>query len=291
MMYEKQFEKGKGYIFTSYHKPYTLLDSDHLVPVHSGRACIANKKDTEFNKQDHKWMIERTIGDDTGENISIRNNEFSEGTMLYWIWKNLPINDWEYVGVMQYRRQLILNDLFEKSKNNREKKVYRCVHLSKETADIPEKIGLTDSKIKEILSDYDVILPYPSDLEAMGIDSIYMDWVEKIPGVHISDLVILKEVMKKALPEVYPAFREYLKSPQKLMYQVMITKPVVFEKYCSWLFDLLFEADKQIDSSLYTINGKRTMGYLAEILYGFYFTFAEKTEKMKIKHCGVTYLE
>ena len=73
------------------------------------------------------------------------------------------------------------------------------------------------------------------------------------------------------------------------MYQVFITKPALFTQYCEWLFDILFRLDLLVDSSLYSTNGRRTMGYLAEILYGFYFTKLIPQEKTF--RTGVTYLE
>lgn len=42
------------------------------------------------------------FSDNTGDNISSRNLEYSELTMYYWIWKNYPIKD--YIGFCQYRR-------------------------------------------------------------------------------------------------------------------------------------------------------------------------------------------
>ncbi|MBQ6343357.1 MAG: DUF4422 domain-containing protein [Anaerolineaceae bacterium] len=103
------------------------------------------------------------------------------------------------------------------------------------------------------------------------------------------DLYILTEVFGTKYPEEYHLLQEYLYSPGKLMYQVFILRNEIFSAYCEWLFDLLFEIDKNIDSSLYTVNGKRTMVYLAEILYGYYFSY--RVTGLKVLHTGVTYLE
>lgn len=42
------------------------------------------------------------LTDNTGENISERNSNYSECTALYWIWKNAEIKD--YFGICHYRR-------------------------------------------------------------------------------------------------------------------------------------------------------------------------------------------
>lgn len=46
------------------------------------------------------------ICDNTGDNISSRNEDYSEGTALYWIWKNTYGQD--YVGVFHYRRHMAM---------------------------------------------------------------------------------------------------------------------------------------------------------------------------------------
>ena len=44
--------------------------------------------------------------DDTGNNISERNRNWSEGTAIYWMWKNASVCD--YIGLCHYRRRLRL---------------------------------------------------------------------------------------------------------------------------------------------------------------------------------------
>ncbi|MBR6910316.1 MAG: DUF4422 domain-containing protein [Candidatus Methanomethylophilaceae archaeon] len=282
-------EEGRGYIFISYHKPFPLLKGEQLVPVQAGSYCYEERKEGALNSLDAQWFEQNTIGDGSGDSISERNHEFCECTVLYWIWKNLDYKKLDYIGLFQYRRQLILNDYYEKAPLDDEKEIYRCVHIPKEDANITEKIGLNDFNIRELLKDYDVIIPYSSQLSKMKINSVYEDWVCKIPGVHVGDLVALENEFRKIHPEDSIAFHDYLVNPYKLMYQVFIVKPQILDDYCKWLFEILFRMDSIIDTSFYSINGKRTLGYLAEILYGFYFT------KLKCKHrifeCGVTYLE
>ena len=48
------------------------------------------------------------MGDDVGINISNKNNNYSECTVHYWVWKN--VKDKEYVGISHYRRQQRLGD-------------------------------------------------------------------------------------------------------------------------------------------------------------------------------------
>jgi len=51
------------------------------------------------------------IGDDTGENISSRNEIFCEITSQYWAWKNYEqLGNPDYIGFMHYRRHFLFND-------------------------------------------------------------------------------------------------------------------------------------------------------------------------------------
>ena len=284
---KKQETKGK--IFVAYHKPASILEEDFIIPIHAGRSCTKEHKDSTSVKEKDLAFLREMEGDDTGDNISDRNNEFNECSMLYWVWKNVDLDHLDFVGLFQYRRQLILNDVFDKAKNNFEKKVYKCVHFKKIGKGFGAKIGVTEENIINLLHQYDCIVPYSTDLAAMNISSSYEDWVRKIPGVHVNDLVALEELVSKMYPEMAKAFNEYLNAPKKKMYQIFIAKPAVMKDYCKWLFGILFEIDKKIDSNMYSVNGKRTIGYLAEILYGFYFTYMG--DKIKIKECGVSFIE
>ncbi len=282
--------KGQGYIFTAYHRPFSLLKGDFIVPIQAGRARAgAEAGDISNASMPDFWH--NLLGDDTGDNISSRNNEFSECSVLYWMYRNLDLASYKYVGLFQYRRQLILNGLYDEHKDDLEKRAYRCVHFKHIGDEHCREIGLTDEAITDILEDYDIILPYSSDLEPLGISSPYEDWVKKIPGAHVDDLILLESVIKRMHPELGAFTEAYLNSPEKRMYQIFISRPEVIIDYCHWMFDILFEADKLTDTSLYSTNGRRTLGYMAEILYGIYFKHMQADGGLKIKECGVAYIE
>ena len=283
--------KINGEIYISYHKQFPLINEKFLKPIHVGRACVNLTKDGSLSENDTDWLTSNMIGDNVGDNISKRNREYCECTGLYWIWKNVDYSNYKYIGYFQYRRQLILNDYFLDSKNNKEKEVYQCIHFKKKDRNISDIIGLKENTICNLMNKYDCIIPHPAKLDKMNINSIYEDWVERIPGVHVDDLIILEKFFEEKLPHMAKELNEYLNKPNKIMYHIFIVRPKIFNEYCSWLFKILFEIDKLIDSHLYTVNGKRTIGYLAEILYGFYFTMLLRNKKYNVLQCGVTYLE
>ena len=62
---------------------------DWIVPVQAG-AALTDREICE-------------IKDNTGENISEKNGNYSECTVIYWMWKNAPRTD--YIGLCHYRRR------------------------------------------------------------------------------------------------------------------------------------------------------------------------------------------
>ena len=80
------------------HKKYDMPKDEMYVPLHVGRE---GKDDLGY------------VGDNTGDNISIKNPKFCELTGLYWAWKNL---DAEYLGLAHYRRHFTLKKKSQRKK-------------------------------------------------------------------------------------------------------------------------------------------------------------------------------
>ena len=80
-IYDKAIE-GKG---------YNLMKDETVLQVGS---ALTDKR-----------IYSGVMTDDTGENISEKNQQYCELTGLYWIWKNAKE---DYVGLVQYRRHFLL---------------------------------------------------------------------------------------------------------------------------------------------------------------------------------------
>lgn len=63
---------------------------------------------------------------------------------------------------------------------------------------------------------------------------------------------------------------------------MFIMKKDLFNAYCEWLFDILFKAEKIIDTTNYNVQEYRVFGFLAERLCGLYFTYLSYQENLKI---------
>ena len=75
-------------VYMAFHKErYDPPPFDYIIPIKVGAWKV------KINDYD--------ITDDSGDNISYKNDHYSELTALYWIWKNCTA---EYVGLCHYRR-------------------------------------------------------------------------------------------------------------------------------------------------------------------------------------------
>lgn len=77
-------------IYVACHKPCNISTNEVYIPIHVGKALSSYSLDM--------------IGDDIGDNISKKNNMYSELTGQYWVWKNVKESDDNYVGFCHYRR-------------------------------------------------------------------------------------------------------------------------------------------------------------------------------------------
>lgn len=228
---------------------HSITLPDYVFPIQVGRAKA------EVSIAD--------IVDNTGDNISDCNGNYSELTGLYWLWKNklcetppISVNsrsgensskkpengsgkecEHQYYGFGQYRRML--------------------------------EFG-TDDLQRLIDNDVDSVLPYPMPYE---------------PNIHAHHDRYIKEAdwnaLLRALEELEPEYSRYF--PQVLEqqylynYNVILAKKSVLRDYCSWLFPILMRAEELTDGKK---RSDRYIGYIAETLETLYFM------KNSDKFCG-----
>ncbi len=79
-------------IFVAHHKPWYIYEDDVYVPIQVW------KKKSKIDL----WIL----WDDTGDNISEKNDNYAELTAQYWVWKNYDLRDVDYVWFCHYRRYM-----------------------------------------------------------------------------------------------------------------------------------------------------------------------------------------
>ena len=212
-------------IVVATHKNYPMPEDPIYFPLHAGAAI---NPPLEYP------------GDNTGDNISAKNKNFCELTVLYWAWKNL---DADYIGLAHYRR-----------------------HFRGKTSKI---IG--GEELKKYLLQHPVIMPHKRNY---FIETNYSQYIH---AHHAADLDELKKVITGKYPQFLPAYERVMKSTKGYRFNMCIMRKDLFHDYCSWLFDILFEVEKNLDISEYSPYDARVFGFLSERLLDVYIEYTQPT--------------
>lgn len=199
------------------------------------------------------------IVDNTGDNISDRNGNYSELTGLYWIWKN----------------KLLLSDEFENGEcdgNGRE-----CERQYYGFCQYRRMLALTDDDLLRLIdNDVDVVLPYPLPYEP-SIHAHHERYLKQ------TDWNALLEAIKELQPGYADALPAILNQQYLYNYNVILAKKDVLRDYCEWLFPIL-ERTEELSVPKGSERADRYIGYMAETLETLYFM--KNKDKMNIVHTG-----
>lgn len=167
-------------------------------------------------------------GDHTGDSISEKNRNYCELTGIYWLWKNITC---DIVGVCHYRRYFAKEDRLISKQN-----------------------------IEDILQKQDVIV---SNSEFTKYSSLR----EHYANIHQwKDMELCRTVISERCPQYLQAFDLCMSCNFFSLGNMIITRKKIFDRYCEWLFDILFEVERRIDLTGYDTFQARIYGYLSERL-------------------------
>ena len=185
--------------------------------------------------------------DDTGENISGKNGNYSELTGLYWVWKNKllrgDVDDGQYYGLAQYRRMLFFSD---------------------------------DDLLRLYDNDVDAVLPYPLMYEP-DIEAHHKRWLRD------ADWDAMLMALKELQPEYADYFSQVLGQEYLYNYNIILTKKSVLRDYCEWLFPILERAE-ELSVPKGSDRSDRYIGYMGETLETLYFM--KNRDRLNISHAG-----
>lgn len=245
-------------IYVAHHKEGHFFQTEDIYPIHVGKG--KDNKNIGIN------------GDNTGDNISKKNDNYCELTALYWMWKNDKSCD--YTGLMHYRRYF---DFSESYKEHFQTEVF----LEGKTFDFEEYERKDAKCIKKLLEEYDIILPQPHKMP-FSVEFNYRDIH------HGNDLETLKKIIIDLYPEYIPSFEKCMKRETFYLFNMFVCKRSIFEKYAEWLFDILFQLEKEIDIEYYTVYQSRVFGFLSERLFGVFIDkYTSDNPQTKTKYLKV----
>lgn len=221
-------ERARIYVMT--HKEFIVPDDSMYVPVHVGRKpwLAAQENAVDSGRRDRCQALLTYTGDDSGDNISDQNCYYSELTGLYWVWKN--VRDIEYVGTCHYRRYLL-----------------------------HQGSPFTEQGIADVLSNYDVITTKTLQLNY----SYYEGFCSHHKPMYLDETA---RVIAERYPEYHETFSQLVHEKHTYFGNMLICRKGLYDTYCTWLFDILFELQRRINVEEEDSYHRRIFGFISEFL-------------------------
>lgn len=190
--------------------------------------------------------------DSSMDNISEKNPNYCELTGLYWMWKN---TDYDEIGLCHYRR------FFCKRRND--------------TYDV-----LNINELSSLIDDADIVL-------AKKIN-VYMDYFTFYEKCLRNDaLRKCCELVIKKDPKYEKVIEKLLKQTRNHCFNMFYCRKNLINDYCQWLFDILFEFEKKVDLTGWTVQQQRVYGFIAEFLLNVWI----EEKKLKVVEVDVAQSE
>ena len=212
-------------IIVATHKKYRMPEDPCYIPLQVGSALT------------HEIGILR---DDSGENISLKNQYYCELTGMYWMWKNI---DADYVGLVHYRRYFTaensLKTIFSRN---------------------PYALIAGHEELESILKESGMILPKQRHYL---IESLYSHYAHTHYGEHLD---LTRSIIRKNCPDYEEAFQTVMKSRSGHMFNMFVMSKSRCDAYCSWLFPILEELENRLDLKSYSDYQARALGRISELL-------------------------
>lgn len=190
------------------HKPYHMPQEPIYMPIQVGKSL-------------HPDIDLGFAVDNMGDNISNLNDEFSELTAVYWLWKNC---DAPYKGIVHYRRHF---------RNPRARDRDRFKKIA------------TEGDFCNAFEHVDIVVPRKRNYY---IETIYSHYAHTFPGEQLDEL---RQVLLDMEPDYVNAFDNLMQRKKAHMFNMFVMSREKFDEYCAWLFPILFELTKRIDPQKY----------------------------------------
>ena len=81
-----------------------------------------------------------------------------------------------------------------------------------------------------------------------------------------ADLIVLEDILREMYPQYLLAFSKVMRKVSGHRFNMFVMKRDLFDSYCTWLFNVLFELENRIDYSKYNAYNSRVFGFIGERL-------------------------
>lgn len=201
--------------------------------------------------------------DDEGDNISELNPFFCELTGIYWGWKNLKA---DYIGLAHYRRHFSLHP-----------------HAKDKWNAILKK--------SEIESDLGKIKVFVPAKRKYYIETLYSHYEHTH---YINQLEETRKIIEEKYPDYISSFDSVVKQRSGYMFNMMIMERSLFNDYCEWVFDILFDLRSRLGEEGLTPFHSRYYGRVSEIIFNVWLDENIRTgkiQKSEIKEIPLIHME
>jgi hypothetical protein len=232
---------GKVVILKCFHSEKSYPKKKYISKLRRPLLC-----GTDLHDFDYKDIYK----DNTGENISIENSQYSELTGYFWAWHNLNT---DYIGMEHYGRHFIK-------------------HVPYFNDDVKKEFLLDEKDILSILSQYDFIVPVHESQN----ESIYELYLRCFGEAGVKMLVwILRFFHRNNLPNYEEAALRYFSHNRVYRANLLMTSKKEFDNYCLMMFSMI----NYIKDRMAVEPNSRVWGYLTEVFPMVYILANNKTFK------------
>lgn len=220
----------KATIVIATHKYKKLPKNNLYLPIFVGACKKGELKSSLFVRDDLK-----NVKIKNKENISHKNNKYSELTALY---ASLKFVDTDYIGLCHYRR------------------FFKLKTFSRNILNLKE--------LSKIISKYKIILPKKRNYYIESLKTHYENTHSK------THLKLLRKIIKKDFKDYSKAFRISLNKKSGYMFNMFIMEKSLLKEYSNFLFNILEKLEKEMERLNFHKNlsdyEMRLYGRLAELL-------------------------
>lgn len=256
-------------IYTCHHKPSAFLQSNIIHPIHVGKTLAISEICCS--------------GDDTGDNISLKNPFYCELTAQYWVWKNTDLPD--YIGFMHYRRHFNFSDNQNYIEDN-----WGVINIPEINSDYEKQYGLDEESIRRCIDGYDLIVPNKWSVKSAGSQNNYHHY-KVSEHLHIDNYQNAIDILLRLYPDYYLAVNEFNDAHDGYYTNMFIMKRDLFVEYSEWLFNILSALESELSFNNYSAQEKRVFGHISERLLNIFVLYKIQTESLKIKELQRTFIQ
>jgi hypothetical protein len=223
------------------------------------------------------------LRDDTGIQISAKNEFYSELTGIYWVWKN---TSQEITGFCHYRRYFTCRQepwyyrlkyfLTHPFKVQRGHNPLIYVNNVKKYTDWI----LNQNEAESILEEHDIILPR-ARVFRYSLKKHYHKYHSAV------DLELIEKILAESHPEYVATWRKVLDGNVLYANNMFVLKSPHYQEFMAWWFDVLFRFESRTDLESYIGYQRRILGFLGERL----LTLWVVHKGLKIKELQLLYFK